>query len=63
MGVNEILHEIDSLPSQERWAVLEHTRQLVEAEIPESFRLAMDEIQRGEAVDLDDALRELDREE
>jgi hypothetical protein len=39
--------------------VLEHTRQLLGSEIPESFRQAMNEIARGEVMELDDALREL----
>ncbi len=60
MGVAEILHEIDILPTEERWKVLEHTRHLVEPEIPESFRDAMEEIQRGEVIELDKALKGLD---
>ena len=59
MGVSEILHEIDTLPSDQRWEVLEHVRHLVEAEIPESFKQAMAEIERGEVIELDDALKEL----
>jgi hypothetical protein len=59
MGVTEILHEIETLPTDERWKVLEHTRHLVEPEIPESFKQAMAEIERGEVVDLDEALKEL----
>ena len=60
MGVAEILHEIETLPSEERWKVLEHTRELLEREIPESFKLAMREIKRGEVIELDEALKELD---
>lgn len=63
MGVAEILHQIDILPAEARWKVLEHTRHLVDPEIPESFRQAMAEIERGEVVDLDEALQELEREE
>ena len=63
MGVAEILHEIDTLPAEARWKVLEHTRQLVDPEIPASFRQAMAEIERGEVVDLDEALEELGSEE
>ena len=59
MGVSEILHEIDILPAEERWKVLEHTRQLVEPEIPDSFKQAMGEIERGETINLDEALTEL----
>ena len=60
MGVAEILHEIETLPAEERWEVLEHTRQLLEPEIPESFKQAMDEIKRGDVIELDDALQELE---
>jgi len=60
MGVTEILHQIDNLPSEQRWQVLEHVRHLVEPEIPESFKQAMEEIKRGEVIDLDEALKELD---
>ena len=60
MGVAEILHEIETLPAEERWKVLEHTRQLLEPEIPESFRQAMDEIKRGDVIELDDALQDLE---
>jgi hypothetical protein len=60
MGVAEILHEIDTLPTEERWKVLEYTRRLVNPEIPESFKEAMAEIDRGEVIDLDEALKELD---
>jgi len=59
MGVAEILHEIDTLPAEERWKVLEHTRHLLEPDIPDSFKQAMAEIERGEVVELDEALKEL----
>jgi len=60
MSVTEILHEIEALPPRERWQILEHTRHLLEPEIPESFTHAMAEIERGEIVELDDALKGLD---
>lgn len=63
MGVTEILHEIDTLPDEVLWKVLEHTRHLVEPEIPESFKQAMAEIERGEVIELDEALKELDHTE
>ncbi len=63
MGVVEILHEIETLQPEERWKVLEHTRHLVELEIPESFRQAMAEIERGEVIELDESLKELDSSE
>lgn len=63
MGVSEILDEIKSLPPEQRWQVLERTRELLGPEIPESFRKAMGEIARGEVIELDEALQELDRPE
>ena len=60
MSVKEILRQIEALPSEQRWSVLEGARRLVEAEIPASFKEGMEQIKRGEGVDLDDALRELD---
>lgn len=63
MGVAEILEEIKSLPAQQRWEILERTRQMLDAEIPESFRQAMREIARDEVIELDEALKELERPE
>ena len=60
MSVKDILREIKARPSEERWTVLEGVRRLVEPEIPASFREGMEQIKRGEGIDLDDALRELD---
>ena len=60
MRVKEILREIEALPSEQRWSVLEAVRRLVEPEIPASFKQGMEQIKRGEGIDLDDALRELD---
>ncbi len=54
MSVAELLHEIDTLPIEERWKVLEHTRHLIEPEIPDSFKQAMAEIARGEVIELED---------
>ena len=54
------MREIEALPSEQRWSVLEGVRRLVEPEIPASFREGMEQIKRGEGIDLDDALRELD---
>lgn len=60
MGVAEILQEIETLPDEDRWKVLARTRELLEREIPESFKVAMAEIERGEVIELDEALKELD---
>ncbi len=62
MSVAEILRQIEALPSKERRQVLEQVRRLVDSEIPESFREGMEEIKRGEVIDLDEALKELDEE-
>jgi hypothetical protein len=58
MGVAEILQEIKSLPMQQRWEILERTREMLDAEIPESFKQGMREITRGEVIDLDEALEQ-----
>ena len=60
MSVKEILREIEALPSEQRWTVLEGIRRLVEPEIPASFKEGMEQVKRGEGIDLDEALRELD---
>jgi len=55
----EILQKIDELPTEERDWLL---RKLSEIEnIPESLRQSLGEAARGELIDLDDALQELDR--
>jgi hypothetical protein len=63
MGVSEILSEIKSLSPEQRWEILERTRAMLGPEIPESFKQAMGEIARGEVIELDEALEELDRSE
>jgi hypothetical protein len=62
MSLSEILQEIESLAPEERWKVLEHTRQLVEPEIPLEFKEGMEAIARGDTLDLDEAMPELDSE-
>ena len=63
MGVSEILDEIKSLPLEQRWEILERTREMLRPEIPESFRQGMREIARGEVMELDGALEELEQPE
>jgi hypothetical protein len=63
MGVSEILKEIKSLPPEERWQIIQRTRETLDSEIPESFKQGMQEIAKGEVIDLDEALPELDRAE
>jgi len=59
VSLSEILHEIESLPPEERWQVLQHTRHLLEPDVPEEFKEGMEAIARGETVDLDEAMPEL----
>ena len=59
MSLSEILHEIEALPPEERWQVLEHTRHSLELEIPAEFAEGMEAIARGETIDLDDAMPDL----
>jgi hypothetical protein len=61
--IAEIERAIEELPLEQRWQVLEHTRRLLETEIPESFRKAMGEIGRGEVMELEDALKALEQTE
>jgi hypothetical protein len=63
MGVSEILEEIKSLSAEQRWQVLERTRDMLGSEIPETFKQGMREIAREEVIELDEALQELDRAE
>jgi hypothetical protein len=60
MSASELLHEIESLPKPERLWLWEKLSQLTEADIPESLRQSIAEVERGELIDLDEALRELD---
>ena len=63
MGVAEILEESKSLPPEQRWQVLERTRDMLGVEIPDTFKQGMREIASGEVIELDEALQELDRPE
>ena len=58
MSVTEIMHEIEELPSEERWQVLDFVRRLLEPDIPESFREGMADIKAGRVVDMKRALFE-----
>ena len=57
--VTEILHEIKALPTEERWQVLKQAREMLESEIPESFKEGMAAIARGETVELGEVMHEL----
>jgi hypothetical protein len=60
VSANELLHEIELLPKEERLWLWERLSQLTEVDIPESLRQSLAEAERGELIDLDEALRELD---
>lgn len=60
MGVTELLHEIEALPSEERLRLVEKLVQLTESDVPESLRQSMVEAARGEFIEMDEALKELD---
>jgi hypothetical protein len=59
MSANEILQKIEQLPDKDRRELF---RKLSEFDdMPESLRQSLSEAARGELIDLDDALQELDR--
>ena len=60
MSATELLNQIEALPKQQRLWLWEKLSELTEADIPESLRQRMAEAERGELIELDDALRELD---
>ena len=62
MSVIEIIREIKALAEQERLDLMERLYQVSEADIPESLRQSMAEAERGELMDLDEALKDLDKE-
>jgi len=61
MSTIELWHEIEMLPKQEQIALLEKLSALAEADIPASLLQSMAEAERGDLIDLDDALQKLDR--
>ena len=58
MSVSEIMREIEGLPSEERWQVLDFVHRLLEPDVPESFREGMADIRAGRVVDMKQALFE-----
>ncbi len=61
MSVSELLREIRALPQEERLQLVEQLVQLSEADIPQSFREGMAEAARGEFIELDDVLKEFEK--
>ena len=56
-----MLHEIEALPKPEQVWLLEQLTVLTESEVPDSFRQGMKEAERGELIELNEALKELYR--
>ncbi|MEN3368967.1 MAG: hypothetical protein V7609_1110 [Verrucomicrobiota bacterium] len=59
MSANEILQKIEELPDEERRQLFQKLSEL--DEVPDSLRQSLAEAARGELIDFDDALQELDR--
>jgi len=59
MSANEILQKIEELPDEERRQLFQKLSEL--DEVPQSLRQSLAEAARGELIDFDDALQELDR--
>ena len=59
MSANEILQKIEELPDEERRQLFQKLSEL--DEVPQSLRQSLAEAARGELIDFDDALKELDR--
>ena len=57
------LMRLSLLPPEQRWEVLERTREVLDPDIPETFKQGMREIAHGEVIELDEALDELKRPE
>jgi hypothetical protein len=60
MSTTDLLEKIESLPADERLWLTERLNAMADAEVPESFRQSFAEAQRGEVIDLDTALRDLE---
>ena len=56
MSVTDIIREIQSLPKAERAKLIEYIHSIEEAEIPDSFRQGMADIEAGRVVDMEIAL-------
>jgi hypothetical protein len=59
MSAAEILQKIEELPEEQRRWLFNKLSEF--DDIPESLRQSLAEAARGEFIDFDDALRELDR--
>ena len=59
MSTSDLLHKIETLPKSDQLWLPEKLSEMTEAEIPDSFRRSMAEAERGELIELDEALREL----
>jgi hypothetical protein len=61
MSVAQILREIEALPPADRQTLFFKLGEMSAADVPESFRIGMAEAARGELLDFDQTLRDLDR--
>ena len=59
MSATQLLQQIENLPKDERTWLFERLCEIEEKDIPESFRQGMAEAERGELMDMDEALKEL----
>ncbi len=55
MTAKQVIAEIDSLPIEDKEAVIIHVHELEAAMIPDSFLQGMAEAQRGELTEMEDA--------
>ena len=60
MSTNDLLDEIETLPKSDQLWLLEKLSEMTESEIPESSRRSMAEAGRGELIELDEVLRDLE---
>jgi predicted transcriptional regulator len=56
VSVTDIIREIQSLSKAERAKLIEFVHSIEEAEIPDSFRRGMADIEAGRVVDMEAAL-------
>lgn len=58
MSVEELIKELNSLPLDQRMKVVDAVLDADDSWIPESFREAMDDFDKGRIVDMETALNE-----
>ncbi len=58
MSSSEVIAEIESLPTEQQWEVLDYLQRKSFAELPESLRRGMAQALAGEGADMETALKE-----